>query len=61
MKVINVKSSQLTSECWMVQLKGLSACKNCEFKNTSQCGGLGIILSGKNKRGYKVPLGKKIK
>lgn len=57
MKVINVKQSQMTSECWKVQFLGLDACKRCELKNTRQCGGRGIILSGKNKKGFKVPLG----
>lgn len=57
MKVLNIKQNHLTNECWLVQLKGLRVCEKCEFKNTSQCGGRGIVLSGKNKKGYKVPLG----
>ena len=36
-KVINAKD--LTSDCWMIQFTGLEACKNCEFKNTPECGG----------------------
>lgn len=61
MRVIQVNQAHMTSECWMIQFKGLSACNDCEFKNTSQCGGPGIVLSGKNKKGYRVPLGKKLK
>jgi hypothetical protein len=34
-----VKLSQLTPDCWLVQIEGLEACKNCEFKNTPNCGG----------------------
>lgn len=56
MKVLNVKRNQLTSECWVVQFEGLSACKNCPAQNTKECGGMGIVLSGKNKKGFKVPL-----
>ena len=56
MKVLNVKQSQLTNECWSVQLFGLTACEKCVYRNTKQCGGRGIVLSGKNKKGLQVPL-----
>ena len=36
-KVIN--SNDLTADCWMIQFKGLEACKECEFKDTPDCGG----------------------
>ena len=58
MKVLNIKQSQLTSECWRIQFFGPAACEKCVHKDTKRCGGLGIILSGKNKRGVKVPLGR---
>ena len=58
MKVLNIKQCKLTDECWNVQFFGLTACKKCIYKDTKRCGGLGIILSGKNKRGVKVPIGK---
>ena len=35
-KVIDCK---LNSDCWLIQFNGLIACKNCEFKNTTNCGG----------------------
>ena len=57
MKVLNIKKSHLTSECWNVQFLGLAACEKCIYKGTKACGGLGIILSGKNKKGHKVPIG----
>ena len=59
MKVLNIKQSQLTGECWQIQFFGLAACKKCVYKGTKTCNGLGIILSGKNKRGVKVPIGGK--
>ena len=57
MKVLNIKQGHLTSECWQVQFFGLAACKKCIYKGTKACGGLGVILSGKNKKGHEVPLG----
>lgn len=42
MKIKIIKSSELTSECWMIQIDGLDACKNCEFLNTDECGGQNI-------------------
>lgn len=60
MRVIQIKQAHLTDECWSVQFQGLSACRNCKYKNTRECGGKGIILSGKNKKGFKVPLIKKV-
>ena len=39
MKTYIVPSEKLTSECWMVQIAGLEACKNCEFLNKASCGG----------------------
>jgi hypothetical protein len=61
MKVIEINQKHMTSECWMIQFKGLSVCKDCEFKNTRECSGRGVVLSGKNKKGYKVPLKNKLK
>ena len=57
MKVLNIKQGHLTDECWLIQLHGLRACAKCPARDTSQCGGRGIFLSGKNKKGHKVPLG----
>jgi hypothetical protein len=34
-----IDQSTLTSDCWMIQFKGISACTECEFKNTKDCGG----------------------
>lgn len=40
-KVINQGS--LTSDCWLVQFWGLSACKTCELKDKDDCGGKAIL------------------
>lgn len=34
-----IDQNKLTSDCWLIQFDGLSACKNCEFFNTLECGG----------------------
>jgi hypothetical protein len=34
-----IEQDTLTSDCWLIQFTGLEACKNCEFKDTKQCGG----------------------
>jgi hypothetical protein len=51
---------KLTSECWLIQFEGLSACEHCQFKNTKECGGKEIRKRLLNKKGQKVPLGKEI-
>ena len=52
MKVKSIKQSELTSECWLIQIWGLSACKTCEVKDTEECGGKAIrkdlLESGKH-------------
>lgn len=34
-----VDQSSLTSDCFMVQFNGLTACETCKYKNKSDCGG----------------------
>lgn len=36
---ITIDQSKLTSDCWLIQFKGLIACKTCELKGTDECGG----------------------
>jgi hypothetical protein len=41
-KVITSKvidQSTLTSDCWLVQFNGLSACEKCKEKGKRSCGG----------------------
>jgi hypothetical protein len=40
-KVIN--SSKLTSDCWMIQFRGIKACAACEYFDTEDCGGKEIL------------------
>ena len=37
-----IDQSKLTSDCWLIQFGGLSACENCPAKDTSDCGGQAI-------------------
>jgi len=52
--------SKLTAECWDVQFWGLEKCETCQWKDSDECGGQEIRKTGKNKKGYSVPIGKKI-
>ena len=38
-----IDQSNLTSDCWMIQINGLITCKTCEFEHTEHCGG-GLTL-----------------
>jgi hypothetical protein len=37
-----VDQSKLTSDCFLIQIEGIKACENCEFKDTKDCGGMKI-------------------
>ena len=34
-----IDQNTLTSDCWSIQINGLSACTKCEYNNTDECGG----------------------
>ena len=51
-----VRRSQLSSECWGIQLLGLCHCTDCEYLNTKHCTGKCIRRTGKNANGFSVPL-----
>jgi hypothetical protein len=58
-KIINtrtVNQGRLSSECWSVQFSGLEACNTCEQKNKKGCGGKQIRKTGKNEKGFSVPV-----
>lgn len=42
MKAKLIRQSDLTSECWTIQMWGIEACKDCEALNTKECGGARI-------------------
>ena len=38
-----INQSELTSDCWMIQINGAVACSTCECKNKPRlCGGMAI-------------------
>ena len=34
-----IDQNKLTSDCWLIQFNGLSACESCEVRGTNDCGG----------------------
>lgn len=42
-KVKTIVQSQLTADCWTVQIWGKAACEDCEFRGTIECGGKAIL------------------
>lgn len=57
-EVYTKKQSELTADCWIVQFKGLFACKECEEYCKKDCGGgktlLNILVSEIEKTGIKI-------
>jgi hypothetical protein len=53
-KIVN--QSNMTAECWLVQIWGLKHCDTCEFKGKRDCGGKRIRKTGKNEKGLNVPI-----
>ena len=49
--VKTIKQSDLSSECWRVQLSGLIACSDCISINTTVCGGREIRKTNRNTKG----------
>lgn len=42
------------SECLRVQMDGTKVCQDCDLYKTDRCGGMEILKTGKNKKGYNV-------
>ena len=42
-KVKTIDQSKLTSDCWLIQIYGIEACKTCEVRGTDECGGKEIL------------------
>jgi len=51
-----VNQKDLSAECWIVQIQGLSACEKCELKDTDKCGGINIRKTLKNDKGFIIPI-----
>jgi hypothetical protein len=49
-----IDQDQLSSECWLIQFQGKSACDHCEYKGKRECGGKDILKKGKNNKGVKL-------
>ena len=58
MEAREINQAELTSECWSVQFRGTEHCLDCEYYKKKDCGGKNIIKTGKNIKGFAVPLGK---
>jgi len=56
MKTRTINQSNLSSECWMIQIWGLDYCKTCQYNNTKECGGKNIQKTGLNSLQRKVPI-----
>jgi hypothetical protein len=57
-EVREVKQSEMTAECWLVQFGGLKACETCEARDTEDCGGKEIRRTLLNEKGFPIPIGK---
>jgi hypothetical protein len=38
-EIKEIEQQSLTSDCWLIQFDGLSACESCDCRNTEDCGG----------------------
>lgn len=43
MKTYTVKQRELTSDCWLIQIQGIEACKECDYWGTRDCDGKKIL------------------
>jgi len=50
MKSKIIKQSDLTSDCFPIQLWGLESCEKCQYKNTSDCGGGKTLIKLKKEK-----------
>ena len=61
MKTYTVKQSDLTSDCWLIQIQGIEACKECEAKGTKDCGGINILAQMDLGKYPRAGIGKRLK
>uniref|UniRef100_A0A6M3KX43 Uncharacterized protein n=1 Tax=viral metagenome TaxID=1070528 RepID=A0A6M3KX43_9ZZZZ len=52
----SVRQSDLSAECWGVQVWGKEHCKTCEFLSTGDCGGKEIRKTNRNEKGIQIPI-----
>lgn len=41
-KCYTVKQSEMTADCFFVQVRGLAACESCEQLGRKECGGVAV-------------------
>lgn len=34
-----IEQSEMTADCWLIQIEGLKACEGCVAKGSDECGG----------------------
>ena len=51
--VTHVLQDDLTSDCWLVQIEGVSACEKCPDRDTDSCGGGKSLAASQQRRGAK--------
>ena len=56
MKCKVISQKMLSAECWLVQVWGFDACRDCDYKDTRECGGENILKTGKNVFNHNIPL-----
>jgi len=56
MKTKIISQKMLSAECWSVQVWGIEACMDCDYRCTKECGGKQILQTGKNTLGNEIPL-----
>jgi len=51
-----VRQSNLSDECWDIQVWGTWKCDQCDMKGTEECGGRNVRETYKNSKGFGIPL-----
>lgn len=51
-----IDQSQLTTECWDLQIFGKEKCVTCPEHGRRSCNGQSILRLGRNRKGLTVPL-----
>lgn len=51
-----VVQSNLSSECFYVQVWGTWRCRQCDLQGTEECGGKKVLETYKNEKGFGIPL-----
>lgn len=55
-RIATVPQSKMSAECWLVQMWGTDECAKCEYADTEDCGGPNIRATGRNEKGFQVPI-----